>query len=416
MSQSRKRSSIWMHFNKNIKSNDKAECNICKAKISIRAGSTNNLHRHLKTQHPTVQVAELRQQDSNNNDDDQGNDGASTSAEPTTTSSQSSTSTLLPGQTPTSSHRTTGTIPKTKQTYLHNYVAPVITPMRQGKIDEELAKMIATDFQPFKIVEDKGFKRYSNALNPSYTLPSRKTISQTVANMYQKEAASLKERVSKLSAVCLTIDCWTSRATTSFMAVTCHFIEDFKMSSCLLDCFEISDRHTAENLAKNILNVAKDWKVEDKVVCCVTDNAANITKAIQITKWTHLPCLAHTINLIARDSLKGLKPILDKVKEAVEYFHRSTLGAEKLKATQIQMGMAELRPKQDCITRWNSTYDMLNSFLKSKDAIISTLAITNASVSPLSQEEWSILQEVCTILEPFQEVTVEISAERYVIS
>ncbi|KAJ8333549.1 hypothetical protein SKAU_G00415570 [Synaphobranchus kaupii] len=78
------------------------------------------------------------------------------------------------------------------------------------------------------------------------------------------------------------------------------------------------------------------------------------------------------------------------------------------------MGMAELRPKQDCITRWNSTYDMLKSFLQCKDAIISTLAITNASVSPLSQEEWSILQEVCTILEPFQEVTVEISAESYV--
>ncbi|KAF3832801.1 hypothetical protein F7725_026466, partial [Dissostichus mawsoni] len=232
--------------------------------------------------------------------------------------------------------------------------------------------------------------------------------------MYQREAASLKEKVSKLSAVCLTVDCWTSRATTSFMAVTCHFIEDFKMSSCLLDCFEFSERHTADNLAKKLLNVAKDWKVEGKVVCCVTDNAANITKAIQIAKWTHLPCLAHTINLIARDSLKGLKPILDKVKEAVEYFHRSTVGAEKLKATQNQMGMAELRLKQDCITRWNSTYDMLKSFLKSKDAIISTLAITNASVSPLSQEEWSILQEVCTILEPFQEVTVEISAESYV--
>ncbi|KAK1885226.1 Transposable element Hobo transposase, partial [Dissostichus eleginoides] len=43
--------------------------------------------------------------------------------------------------------------------------------------------------------------------------------------------------------------------------------------------------------------------------------------------------------------------------------------------------MAELRLKQDCITRWNSTYDMLKSFLKSKDAIISTLAITNASVT-----------------------------------
>lgn len=166
--------------------------------------------------------------------------------------------------------------------------------------------------------------------------------------------------------------------------------------------FEFSDRHTAENLAKKLLSVAKDWKVEDKVVCCVTDNAANITKAIQITKWTHLPCLAHTINFIARDSFKGLKPILDKVKEAVEYFHRSTLGAEKLKATQIQMGMAELRPKQDCITRWNSTYDMLKSFLKSKDAIISILAITNASVSCCPKKNGAYCRRCALSWSPFK--------------
>lgn len=57
----------------------------------------------------------------------------------------------------------------------------------------------------------------------------------------------------------------------------------------------------------------------------------NHIKAIQIAKWTQLQCLALTINLIARDALKILKPILDKVKEA-EYFHRMTLGVRKHKA------------------------------------------------------------------------------------
>lgn len=69
---------------------------------------------------------------------------------------------------------------------------------------------------------------------------------------------------------------------------------------------------------------------------------------MNILKWTHHPCLAHTINLIVRDALKVMKPTVDKVKVAVEYFHRSTVDAEKLKSTQRQMGMPELRPKQDC--------------------------------------------------------------------
>lgn len=126
-----------------------------------------------------------------------------------------------------------------------------------------------------------------------------------------------------------------------------------------------------------------------------------------------LKCLAHTINLIVKDALKGLKPITDKVKEAVAYFHNSTVAAEKLSATQIQMGMDESRPKQECLTRWNSTYELLKSVLQSKEAIVSTLAILNEPVSPLTQEDWNILQEVCMVLEPVKDVTVEISAERY---
>lgn len=82
------------------------------------------------------------------------------------------------------------------------------------------------------------------------------------------------------------------------MAVTCHYIENYEMKSCLLDCCEVSEIHTSENLAEELLKVAREWKIEHKVVCCVTDNAANIVKAIKLLKWTHLPCLAHTINLI----------------------------------------------------------------------------------------------------------------------
>lgn len=56
---------------------------------------------------------------------------------------------------------------------------------------------------------------------------------------------------------------------------------------------------------------------------------------------------------------------------------------------------------------------MLKRILETKDAIISTLALINAPVDALCQEEWELVNEVCTILQPFEEVTVEISADRY---
>ncbi|KAM4592402.1 E3 SUMO-protein ligase ZBED1-like [Odontesthes bonariensis] len=304
----------------------------------------------------------------------------------------------------------------TSQSTMRQFLQKSLTPARQNTIDEELAKMVAQDFQPFSIVEDVGFRAYSYGLNPMYALPSRKTLSQKIIpGLYEAARASLQERVKRAPAVCLTTDCWTSRATTSFMSVTCHFVENYRMASSLLDCFEFSDRHTSENLAEELLRVAREWGVDQKVVCCVSDHAANITRAIQLLKWTHHPCLAHTINLFVRSALRAMKATVDKVKAIVEFFHRSTTATQKLKSTQRQMSMAELKLKQECVTRWNSTFHMIQRMLESKDAVIATLAVINASVVPLSQEEWEALKEACSVLEPFDQGTVEISAEPPVV-
>lgn len=127
-----------------------------------------------------------------------------------------------------------------------------------------------------------------------------------------------------------------------------------------------------------------------------------------------MPCFAHTLNLIVRESLKPIQGILAKVKNVAEYVHRITVASERLKATQKQMGLEELKLKQDVITRWNSTYYMLKRFWLQKEAIIATLALVNPSLPTLTLEEWDIIKDVCEILKPFEEVTVEISAERYV--
>ncbi|XP_065810939.1 zinc finger BED domain-containing protein 4-like [Labrus bergylta] len=276
-------------------------------------------------------------------------------------------------------------------------------------------RLIALDLQPFSIVEDKGFWQYTKELNPNYVLPSRKTLSNSIIpELYRRTHEKVQERVDKAEAVCLTTDCWTSRTTTSFMSVTCHFISDFQNVSVLLDCLEMSDRHTADNLAEQLLRVAREWNIVHKVVACVSDNAANVVKAIQNTGWPHLFCFAHTLNLIVHSGIAAIKPTVDKVKAIVEYMHKSTVASEKLKATQNQLGLPELRLKQDCPTCWNSTYYMLERILQNREAVITTLALTNPRLATLSPEEWEEMQQACNVLKPFEEVTVEISGEGYV--
>ncbi|KAI7789629.1 putative zinc finger BED domain-containing protein 1-like [Triplophysa rosa] len=263
---------------------------------------------------------------------------------------------------------------------MSSFVTRPMDPLRQSKLDEALVRMIACDFQPFSIVEDKGFKEYSHLLDPSYSLPSRKTLSKTVMpRLYDK------------------------------------LREDFQMTSYLLDCFVLTERHTAAHLESELTSVTNEWGVGDKIVACVTDNASNIVSALKDhLHWDHIPCFAHMLNLIVKAALKEVQAILQTVKTIVEYFHRSTVASDKLKATQTQMGQETLRLKQDVATRWNSTYYMLKRFSEIKDPIISTLALTNASLPTLSPEEWKISREILDIIKPFEEVTTEVSAEKFV--
>ncbi|KAK1895522.1 Zinc finger BED domain containing protein 4 [Dissostichus eleginoides] len=101
------------------------------------------------------------------------------------------------------------------------FIKRPIQPLQQSKVDQALVKMIATDFQPFSIVEDRGFRAYTEALDPSYVLPSRGTISKRMLpNLFEKVRADIEEQIKTAPAVCLTTDCWTSNTTTSYMSVT----------------------------------------------------------------------------------------------------------------------------------------------------------------------------------------------------
>ena len=260
-----------MHFV--AENQSQARCQYCRNKISIHGGSTSNMMRHVKTKHPTLSLSGPQESETETaaTATATGTDTATTTAAATTSATSASTTAT-----------TTATIPKRqRQTSLGGFVRRPIQPLQQGKVDEALVKMLATDFQPFSIVEDRGFRAYTQALDPTYVLPSRSTLStQMVPNLFEKVRADLRERIRSAPAICLTTDCWTSNTTTSYMSVTCHYIYNFKLEANLLDCFELQSNHTSENLAQELKRVAQELDISEKVAACVTDNASNIVRAV----------------------------------------------------------------------------------------------------------------------------------------
>lgn len=171
-------------------------------------------------------------------------------------------------------------------------------------------------------------------------------------------------------------------------------------------------RHTSENINEYLQNIVKQWGLQNKIAACPTDNAVNMISAIKLSQWRHISCFAHTLNLIVQSSLEQIKETRVKVKSILEYFKRSTLATEKLKQIQEQLGYSPVHTLiQDVVTRWNSTFHMFQRFFELKTPLLSALADLNYDVS-LTSEDWQTISKSCDILNPFNEITLEMSSEK----
>jgi hypothetical protein len=103
-----------------------------------------------------------------------------------------------------------------------------------------------------------------------------------IPSEYRKQKDKVKAELEKPEFVALTSDCWSSRNLLPFMTVTVHYIKNAEMISRVLSTFSVPESHTADNLALSLEDVAKEWGIPDKVFCVVTDNGANIVKAVNI--------------------------------------------------------------------------------------------------------------------------------------
>ncbi|KAF0749845.1 zinc finger BED domain-containing protein 1-like, partial [Aphis craccivora] len=410
-------SELWNHFEP--VEGDKAKCGYCSIKLSTAGGSLNNLKRHLLARHPTVTI--------NRNESNQHRELPHAEHD-IQTSNISTISSSSPNVAQTSSVLTP--IPSSGASeYFQQLPNRLRAQTRMTDFVQQSRPISCTWYKykyiycifyfryyPFAIVEDPEFKKFLNMLNPSYTLPSRKTISNNIIpRLYESFKNDVQRLIDQTIAVCLTTDCWTSNENTSFMATTANFFDiDTQFKSFCLDCTEFDERHTGDNISEKLITTMRNWNISHKVTAIVSDNAANVSSAIQKTGYRQVSCFAHTLNLAVQNGLKHISPITLKVKSIVEYFKRSHHALAKLYATQDQMNLPKLKLTQDVVTRWNSTFDMLQRFVKVKDAINSTLAVLQANVEMLSPEEWIVVEKASVFLEIFYEVTKEICGDQYV--
>lgn len=164
----KKKCETWNNFE--VVDGEKAKCNFCSNTISYKGGgSMANLTRHLKRKHIVQYKARKKRSIEilEKNIDEPDNVSIS---EP----SHFNLTTITP-----ITKNKTANVTKT-QVSIDAYTSRPMPISKSKTIDEQLGIMMAQVYQPFSLVENKGFKIFLSLLNPSYSLPSRKTITYNI--------------------------------------------------------------------------------------------------------------------------------------------------------------------------------------------------------------------------------------------
>ncbi|XP_051509970.1 zinc finger BED domain-containing protein 4-like [Myxocyprinus asiaticus] len=139
------------------------------------------------------------------------------------------------------------------------------------------------------------------------------------------------------------------------------------------------------------------------------DNAPNMSKAMQDAQLPSLPCMAHMLQLVVNEGLLSQRSISD----IVAYWKKnswphSPLACSRLQNVQTQLGQSKKSRQQDVPTRWNSTYYMLLSLTEQEHAL-GVYAADYKLPATLTSYQWGLIENISTLLAPFEELTKEIS-------
>ena len=252
-----------------------------------------------------------------------------------------------------------------------------------------------------------------------------------VMNKYEIEKEKLKQQLAKVHGrVCLMSDCWTACTNISYISLIANYVDkDWMLKSKILAFSHMKPPHVGNDLSLKVLEILKDWGIERKIFSITLDNAflndnmQNILKEnlclsnslLFSEEFFHIRCFAHILNLIVQDGLKVASDTLHKIRQSVLYVRASESRMKKFSQCVEQVGMIDtsIGVISNCITKWNSTYKILEIDIKYHRAFHSLSLIDKNYKWCPSNDEWARGCLICEFLKPFHTITNLISRSSY---
>lgn len=302
-------------------------------------------------------------------------------------------------------------------------------------------------------------------------LPDESTIRKNVmTTTYNAVMNKKKEEVATIKYAGITLDLWYNKVTfTNYLGITSHYYEKFTktLKRIELGLILIEGKKTHEKIKKLALNSLREIYPESTLLFYTTDNGSNVKKPFD-ENHKNILCAAHNLSLMLKYAIKkvdkkinvsindisinnihedneenDLNEINDNLKTELFEFLEENEDEENLntrydnvemitesinnysqisqlfkfcrdiiKYIKISGSNNKLNLKNDVITRFNSSYIMLNSIFKSMDKIIKILQ-DNKKLDYCQSLENSrlLITQLCLFLENFHMITEKLSSD-----
>lgn len=217
----------------------------------------------------------------------------------------------------------------------------------------QLVRLLARLDVPVSLGESYAFEDYiRTAHNPKFVSVSRQTTTRDLLKYFNDCKAKLVEIVKSagVNCVCLTSDIWSGNAKEDYLSVVAHYINsDWQLEKRVLGLRLIDCSHNGQNIADRVASVLDDYCLTEKVFAVTLDNASSNVSAMQklrpvLSKYLgievvdddrddnahsinslflHQRCACHIINLIVKEALTALKPLIEKFRIAISFLNSS---------------------------------------------------------------------------------------------
>jgi len=269
-----------------------------------------------------------------------------------------------------------------------------------------------------------------NGFDKYYKIPCTKTLKNRISKICEVGKDTLKNQLSHIQHISLTLDTWSSPAHLPYLGVTAHWITSkFEPHEILLSMAELPYPHGSTEIKEHLFDLFNEWEVESKISAIVTDNGSNVKKACnELGIGERIPCTAHTLQLSIGKGLDKIELLADKCKRLITFLSGDKK-KQQLKESQIYLyrqqeilqETEELEKEVEnliCLdvvkannTRWNSILYAFQRLIVLKPAISMLKASLMSDTSSYIRKEGEKLEELYLLESDF--TLLETSGAKY---